>query len=179
MNNENLKHLREMAEEAAFIGGKLSDEEIAERYQAVDNLPICVIEKMLEDQKANLNRLVRGEMPRIMIEEELQQVVLDDGRVLKLKKGINPKVKDKEKMIAWIEEINMPEVVKTELKFPKGEADKKLMSYLEKGGYSYEKDDSVHYMTLKKIVSDRYENGEGFPPEDAIEVTVYDEVKIS
>lgn len=187
MNNESIKNLamsrlKLLAGEASILAEKdtLDMNQILKTFETSFGhlFPIDAIEKLLEIYKARLNNIVKVEMPAIMIENELTSATLDNGVSLSIKKVLSPKVIDKEKEIAWIEEIGFSDSVKTELKFGKGEIDKKLETYLEKNGYSFDREDNVHFQTLSKIIRDRYNEGEGLPPADAIQVTPFDIVEI-
>lgn len=182
MNNEAMSRLKLLAGQACILSEKdtLDIDQILKKFEKEFGklFPIDAIEKILEAYKKKLNDIVRVEMPAIMNENEITAVTLDNGVKLSLKKGLSPQVVDKEKEIAWIEEIGFGDSVKTELKFGKGEVDRGLEEYLIEKGYTYEKDDTIHFQTLSKIVRDRYEAGDGLPPSDAVKVTPYDEVKI-
>jgi hypothetical protein len=136
------------------------------------------IEAVLNDYKKRLNNIIRAKMPEIMNENQITNITID-GKKLKLKKGITPIVIDEREMTIWMEEQGLGDSVKTELKFDKGEVDEKLLCFIEEYGYSFVRKDGVHYQTLKKILSDRYENGEELPPANIINITAYDEVVIN
>ena len=183
MSQENIQRLKNLAGKAAIM--QMETDENTDNIDAAlfektfgVFFPVKAIEKILEIYKKRLSEIIRGKMVDIMNEEGITSVTLDNGVKLELKPGLNPKVVDKEKEIAWIESIGMNDVVKTELKFPKGEVNEELNAFLVEKGYSFERADDVHFMTLRKIVKDRYEAGDGLPPNDAIAVETYSEVKI-
>ena len=180
--DETFYRLKSLAAQARVLGEKdaVDMEKALEIFETSFGklYPIDAIEKILGIYKKRLSDIVRVKMPEIMNTNELQSVTLDNGMRLTLKKGINSKVVDDIKMIAWIESIDQADSIKTELKFGRGEVDENLKSYLAENGYSYEEKEGVHVQTLKKIISDRYESGEGLPPAEAVSVTPYDEVQI-
>ncbi len=182
MSKENIARLKRLAGEASILAEKdtLNMDQILKVFETSFGhlFPIDAIEKILDVYKKRLDTIIRQDMPNIMNEEGITDVTLDNGVKLSLKKGLSPKVIDKEKEIAWIEEIGFKDSVKTELKFGKGEIDSKLEAYLEKHGYSFEREDNVHFQTLSKIIRDRYEAGDGLPPEDAVKVTPFNKVEI-
>jgi hypothetical protein len=181
-NDEAMSRLKTLAGQAQILAEKdtLDIDQILKTFEKTFGVlfPIDAIEKILDIYKKRLSDIVQVQMPTIMNENEITGVTLDNGLKLSLKKGITPKVIDDEKMIEWIESINQGDSIKTELKFGKGEVDENLRKYLEENGYSFEQKEGVHYQTLKKIISDRFESGEGLPPADAVSVTPYDEVII-
>lgn len=182
MNNESMSRLKRLAGEASILAEKdtLDMNQILKTFETSFGVlfPIDAIEKILEIYKKRLSNIVKVEMPAIMIENELTSATLDNGIRLSIKKILSPEVIDKEKEIAWIEKIDHSESIKTVLRFGKGDVDKKLEKYLTKYGYSFEREDSIHYQTLSKIIRDRYNEGEGLPPADAIQVTPFDIVEI-
>lgn len=183
MNETDMARLKRLAEAAKEYNREPSDEEVLGFLSVMTKeenpVPIALVEMLVDRLKENRDRIVKQELPAIMLENEIQSIVLDNGMRLVMKKIVSPKVLNKEKMIAWVTSIGMEDAIKTELKFQKGEVDADLVAALEKGGYSYSRDDGVHYQTLSKIVRERYENGDPLPPLDAVEVVPFDEVKIS
>jgi hypothetical protein len=178
----NIEQLKTLAEQAAIFQEKdtFDIDRIIKTFETSFGscFPVDAIEKLLEVYKKRLSDIVRVKIPEIMNEAEITDVTLDNGVKLSLKKGLSPQVVDKEKEIAWIEKIGFGESVKTELKFGKGEVNEDLEKFLEENGYSFSREDNVHFQTLSKIIRDRYESGDGLPPADAIKVTPFDEVKI-
>jgi hypothetical protein len=183
MNDSDIQKLSEMSKKVKGYNQKVDDivlETFLMYFEKVfgNVYPISILEELLTEYEKRRDDLINNKMPAIMIENEMKSITLDDGTKLTLKKIVNPKVNDKQKMITWVESIGMEDAIKTNLEFKKGEVDSELVEHLEKSGYSYTRDDSVHYQTLSKIVRDRYKNGDPLPPVEAVEIIPFDTVKV-
>jgi hypothetical protein len=184
MNDSDIQRLSEMSKKVMGYNQKVDNSNFETVLMIFDDtfedsISISILEELLDVYKKRRDDLINNKMPAIMIENEMKSITLDDGTKLTLKKIVNPKVNDKQKMIIWVKSIGMEDAIKTNLEFKKGEVDSGLVEHLEKSGYSYTRDDSVHYQTLSKIVRDRYENGDPLPPVEAIEIIPFDTVKVS
>jgi hypothetical protein len=143
-----------------------------------ETFSIETLEAILKIYKGRLKEMTDKEMPEIMMELGVPEIVLPTGERLKNEKIINATIKDKYAAWEWIKKIGREDVVKTVLKFGKGEVDDVLIKMLSSNGYSYEKDDTVHHQTLNKMIREMYKAGEKLPPPNAIEAIPFDRVKI-
>lgn len=140
-----------------------------------DNYPIAILEAVLKIYKDRLNNIVKKEMPEIMLELGVAELKLSTGEHLENKKIVSGKVKDREEAAKWLMGIGRDDLIKTTLKFGNGEVDDILLKKL--AGYSYVRTDDVNYQSLNVIIRDQYKEGI-LPPPEAIEMSVFDEVKI-
>lgn len=181
MKNEAISRLSTLSKMAQTLSYEATEDTVyvemfEERFGQY--FPIAEIEKILDVYKKRYMNIVQKQMPEIMIENEIEKIKLENGLNLSIKKLLSPKVIDQEKMIEWIESIDMGDTIKTQLTFGKGEVDENLKKFLNERGYSYTPKDDVHFQTLSKIIRDRYNSGDGLPPADAVQVTPIDIVEI-
>jgi len=184
MNNELMSRLKLLSEQAK----KLSDDPPENiKVKMINSLceymgelfPVKIIEEVLDLYKKKYESIIKQKIPDLMIENEIADITLENGTHISIKKNIYPKVISRERMIDWLENIGEGDSIKTKMTFPKGEVKNDLVEYLETQGYSFEMEQDAHWQTLKKIIKDRLDAGENFPPEDAVQVGVWDEAKIS
>ena len=184
MNNELMSRLKLLSEQAK----KLADDPPGNiKIKMMNSLcdymgelfPVKIIEELLEIYKKKYESIIKQKIPDLMIENEIADITLENGTHISIKKNIYPEVVSRERMIDWLEKIGEGDSIKTKMTFPKGEVKNDLVEYLEAEGYSFEMCQNVEWQSLKKIIRDRMDSGESFPPEDAVQVGVWDEAKIS
>lgn len=181
MNDKLMDRLQSLARKAKIMQEtEFSPLEVKDSVDSIckmlgDNYPIAILEAVLKIYKDRLNNIVKKEMPEIMLELGVTELKLSTGEHLENRKIVSGKIKDKAAAAEWLTEKGREDLIKTTLKFGKGEVDDVLLKQLN--GYSYERSDDVNYQSLNVLIRDLYANGE-LPPAAAIEMSVFDEVKI-
>jgi hypothetical protein len=135
-----------------------------------------------EEQLANLRRhydsILTDDIPALLHEHGLSSVKMSDGTEVGLQMVYTVKVKDKLKLVEYLEETGNDAIVKMEYDFPKGTNLLDVDAYLADLGIDYTKEITVHHMSLKKAIKEHLESGGDRPPEEAAEVNVYERAKV-
>lgn len=138
---------------------------------------IPLLEKVVSYYKAKEQAIVSKDLMEDLEEEGLTSFETDEFAG-KIKLSVSASIKDKVKGSQWLIDNGYSDLIKEELKFPKGELDEDAISYLSEHGYSFERDSKVHPQTLKKVISDRINAGEELPDDTIINVNMFEYVEV-
>jgi hypothetical protein len=122
--------------------------------------------------------LVTKDIPSVMQQMGINKATTVDGLSVKVDQEVSVKEVNKIKLMDWATKNGYEDLIKTSLKFGKGEFNQDIETYLEEQGVSYEKDSGIHPQSLKKIIKDRIEAQEELPSQDLIEVKTFNIAKI-
>lgn len=161
-----------------------ADEQDVER--ALEQMTLCfgnypsidLFEKIAKHYKAKRQQIVQTDIPCVLAEYGIQRATTDDGIEVSLETVYETKQRDKAVLAAWLESIGASDIIKDTFAFEKGEADLELLEFLGAHGYAFSRDSNVNGMSLKKVIRDHIEAGDGRPPADAVELSVFDQAKI-
>ncbi len=151
-------------------------------HQIVNSLPeyppIKLLEDVLSFYKNKRHMLVTKDIPSVMQQMGINKATTVDGLSVKVDQEVSVKEVNKIKLMDWATKNGYEDLIKTSLKFGKGEFNQDIETYLEEQGVSYEKDSGIHPQSLKKIIKDRIEAQEELPSQDLIEVKTFNIAKI-
>ncbi len=151
-------------------------------HQIVNSLPeyppIKLLEDVLSFYKNKRHTLVTKDIPSVMQQMGINKATTIDGLSVKVDQEVSVKEVNKVKLMDWATKNGYEDLIKTSLKFGKGEFNQDIETYLEEQGVSYEKDSGIHPQSLKKIIKDRIEAQEELPSQDLIEVKTFNIAKI-
>lgn len=140
--------------------------------------PIKLLEDVLSYYKTKRHTLVTKDIPSVMQQMGINKATTIDGLSVKVDAEVSIKEVNKIKLMNWATEHGYEDLIKTSLKFGKGDFNQDIETYLAEQGISYEKDSGIHPQSLKKIIRDRIEAQEELPSEDLIEVKTFNIAKI-
>ena len=126
---------------------------------------IELIEERLKNAKKELEVLVKGRIPEIMVNAEIMSITLNDGTKLKLDKKLIASVMaaNKDKAIAWLDEHEFGDLVKDEHKITLLHSDKARGQTLSKMLKEIELESeikvSIHPQTLGALVRSQINEG--------------------
>jgi len=156
-----------------------ADIESLQRNLDTSNLfTIPVLEALLDAAKEEAKRIVSTDIICLMAEYGISDATLEDGTTIKKTVYMETKQTDKMKVAAWLEANGYGSIIKDTIAFPKGVYDERLERYLAENGYDYSRDSNINGQSLKKVVRDHVDAGGNLPPEDAIEVRMYEEAVV-
>lgn len=147
---------------------------------------IPMLETLLSMARRAKEDILMTDIPTLLAEYGLKKATLEDGTEVYNEKILEVSVKDLDKdlLIKWIIEEGYESTIKDTLSFGKGSYDEMLEEFLNKNGYSYERDSGIHPQTLKKTIKEHLELGEtltkeekaernwSFPPAEAVRVEI-------
>ena len=188
------KKVAELDRPAAWVddsdfGGKGSQEWNEEKWRRIrataeDHFgaypSIEALEDLVAYYKAKRERILTDDIPTFLAENGLKKVTLDDGTEVSSEEILTLKTLDAVKALAWVTENGGADLIKDSLAFGKGICDERLIAFLAENNYTYSRDSGIHSQTLKKFVSDRYDEmgTDGLPPVDIIEAKPFIRAKI-
>ena len=96
---------------------------------------------------------------------------------VKIRTNLSAKILNPEIGFKWLIDNQYGDMIKDNLEFPKGELTPEAEQAFCELGLSYTKKSGVHPQTLKKIMTDRLNDGETLPDEedDGIKIGYFDE----
>lgn len=167
-----LSDLMEQASEDAFHAP--TDAEISSIVSLAEEQ--LRLESLLAEQTAelaltqeSLNKIQQFDLPSALERLGMAQFKLVDGSFVTVKEEIYAGIteENKPKAFAWLKATKNDGIIKNEIKVPfgKGQDDEAelLIVALNKFGFSYTNNKSVHPQTLKAFVKGRLENAEPVP----------------
>lgn len=146
---------------------------------------VATIEEQLKLKKQELRAVAEKDLPEALLNEGVEQIKLENGRVISIKTSYHASIPEARKgeAFGWLRANGYDGIIKRDViaKFGKGEDDLAgaLFNYLRKKLPNVEVTDkeTVHASTLKAFVKERIEEGENIPME-AFGVFVVTEAKI-
>lgn len=146
------------------------------------------LEARLDSLKAERMRIENVELVEALRNEGAKLWGDVDGSSIKIERIITARVEDGAEFDAYdfLDKSGYGAIIKTELKFQKGEDISEVEGLLEQKGVSYEKDLNVHYKSLEKAVREIVEESERVNPNTdvkdiiptCIKVNVFDKAVI-
>jgi len=132
-----------------------------------------VDEKTLELKTAtdDLTKVSNITLPELMAAAGVAELVLLDGSKVTITKKYHAsiKVEHRKEAIQWLVDEEYGALIKSLFIIPLNkdslEDAKELADMLESKGFSYEKKEDIHAMTLKSLAKDRSESGKPLPTE--------------
>ena len=171
--------MKELLERALVLGGAVNQDDVAVIIQQlVGNQPDVSVKSLEEVTKYFKNeerRLRTEDLLEWMNENDQQAFETEDCKVT-IRTSVSSKVMNAELAFAWLIKNQYGDLIKDTLDFPKGELTEEVENSLLSMGLSYVKKSGIHPQTLKKVMSDRLNDGEDLPDEDVgIKVNYFDE----
>lgn len=139
---------------------------------------IADLEEILSRAKADRDHILEEDIPMILRSNGLASAPLADGRTVTVEQIVSVTTTDKDRLSAWLKYHGYDSVIRTEIDFGKGVDVDAVETFLSDSGIDYQKTDSVHPMTLKKVMREHIENGGIIPGEDVAKVHIYERAKI-
>lgn len=127
--------------------------------------------ELLKDERTEIeNSTLLGAMDGL----GMKSMTLDDGTVINLQRFIGAKIAEGADVEAYdfLEKSGYGSIIKTDLKFSKGEDLSGVEKFLEESGVSYEREMGVHYKSLEKAIREIVTENEQLNPDVNIEDVV-------
>lgn len=141
---------------------------------------IPMLEDLLSEAKRRANAILIDDVPALLAEYGLSEAVLTDGTEVgkELFTEVSQAGSDKNVLMDWLDSNGYSSTVKDTLSFDKGTFKDEIEKFLQKKGYSYVRDSSIHSQTLKKVIKDHIAAGGAMPPENAVKVSMFERAVI-
>jgi hypothetical protein len=136
------------------------------------------LEAIIADRKAYRDRILQDDIPTVLHENGLTSAPLADGRTITIERVVNVSQLDKALLAEWLKSHEYDSIIRTSFEFGKGADTSALEALLAKEQITYQKESSVHPMSLKKVISDHLSEGGDYPPEEAAKVSVFERAKV-
>ena len=150
---------------------------LIKRASALDE-EIEDLEEIVKQRKADRDRIMQDDIPSVLHENGLLSAPLADGRTVAIEQVLTTQTVSKPMLFKWLEENDYDQIIRTELSFTRGTPMQEIELSLVKLGVEYEKDITVHPMTLKSVVRAHLEAGMEPPPIDAVRYSYFERAKI-
>jgi hypothetical protein len=140
--------------------------------------PIKLLEDVLSYYKSKRQDLITKDIPDLMREVGVNKITTTDGVNIKIDSKVTLKVIDPERLGKWQRAHGDADLLKDTIVFPKGEIDDAYLNDLISQGYSFKHTSGTHPSTLKANIKRRVENGDELPPDDILEIKLFDVAKV-
>jgi hypothetical protein len=124
--------------------------------------PIPILEMAVKYYRAK-QKIVANKLMEAMFEEGASKVVFDNGDTWTKDYDLNITINDKTAFYGWLEAHNYSHIIKTNFVFDKSverERINAVTQWLLNEQIPFDKDESIHHMTLKSNMRKLYETGE-------------------
>lgn len=139
---------------------------------------IATIEELLSGYKDKRESIVNDLLPTSLHANGLESATMSDGTNVSIKEYYSCKQVDKTELAQWLEEKNYGGIVKDSLAFGKGELSDDVINFLQKGGYSYSRESTIHPQSLNKAIREINEQTAELPPASAATVSIFEKADI-
>jgi hypothetical protein len=136
------------------------------------------LEAIIADRKAYRDRILQDDIPTVLHENGLSSAPLADGRTVTIERIVNVSQLDKALLAEWLKTHGYDSIIKVFFEFSKGTDTASLEAQLAAEGVPYQKDSSVHPMSLKKVIGEHIADGGEYPPEAAAKVSIFERAKV-
>lgn len=158
-----------------MLSDVLSD--LIKRATKIDE-ELADLDEIRKGRQADYDRIMQEDIPAVLHENGLLSAPLADGRTITVEQVMTCSQQDKAALAAWLAGQGYDSIIKTELDFGKGVDISEVESLIGKLGIEYTKENTVHPMTLKKVIKEHLEAGGVYPPEEAVRVSIFERAKI-
>jgi hypothetical protein len=136
------------------------------------------LEEIVRQRTADRDRILCDDIPTVLHENGLMSAPLEDGRTVSIEQVLTHTVVSKANLFKWLTENDYDQVIRTELSFTKGTPMQEIELSLVKMGVEYEKDTTVHPMSLKSVLRAHMDAGCEPPPIDVVRMNIFERAKI-
>lgn len=155
-----------------------TEQEVSNLIEILGDTPsIKTIEAVLKHYKAIDQKIISEGLLEDMDDMEIDTF---DGENVKakVKLSVSASIKNPETGYQWLIDNDYGDLLKDTIDFPKGELDEDTVAYLNTKGLSYKRKTAIHPATLKKVMKDRFEDGQELPDESVIKVSHFPYVEV-
>jgi hypothetical protein len=156
-------------------------EVIAQAKKYADlKVEIDVLKATLSEKNAELNELKFKVIPDLFQELEIDSIGVSDQANVVIKPYVHAVIKtdapNKAQALGWFVSHGYEDLIKTTItiEFGRGQYDELLVvqQFLDEQGFSYIRDQNIHWATLTAFVKEQLKNGKDTLPLDLIGATI-------
>lgn len=150
---------------------RLSDVQILAQKQQTLERKVEELKQELKTAESDLKQVAEIDLPEMMKEIGLREIVLEDGTRLKIEDRVfaSIPVERKKAAFAWLRDHGHGALVKSNFVVPFGKGeDAEALAFetsLKGSGVKFKRDESVHTMTLRAFAREQLEHGVELPAE--------------